>query len=132
MEGKVRKAWVVAAAVVTVCLSCITAPTPMLVPVETKVGEHIERKLLPFQEGDEEDVTIKIGEMRQAYVDSMALECAIEVANAAIDGRQAVAMRHEELRKWAETVPFRSMVVGFEWGVAGALVGMIGGFILGR
>lgn len=97
---------------------CASAPTPVPIPSFDKV----ERALVPESADDSTEISITLGEARQALSDSEALEAIIPITNKAIDTIEAVTEDRNAVLQWGKSEQEKG------WYRAG--VGVAVGFLL--
>jgi len=109
--------------------SCITAPTPAFVPVSPLAKEPLKRDEYKWQSGDEAEVSVQLGTLKQAYLDSEAYESLLPVTNSLLTYNTTLSFEHNRAIDWIESVPFKAAVqtaIGIGTGVGcGLIVGLL-------
>lgn len=112
------------------CLSnCVSAPTPAFETVSMDSPELPRREEYEWTLGDELDVQVKLGEMKQAYLDSMTLDMALELTTVVIEEKASIAGEYNRAVKWIKMAPWLAAgqtAIGVGAGVgAGIIVGLL-------
>lgn len=109
MEAKIWKALMIACAVLATTLTaCVTAPTPAFVAVTPVAQAALEREIYVWQSGDEADVSVQLGTLKQAYQDSVAYENLLAVTNDLLSFNTTLSFEHNRAVDWISDVPIKA------------------------